>query len=117
MTTENVVRKTVLREKSQLMSASEIERTLIRVAHEIVEKNDGVEGLGLVGIRRRGVPLADRLGKLIGRIRGAIERTFSVLKRRYGFVRMRYLGLKANAFHLDLTAIAFNLRTIAVKSR
>ena len=55
--------------------------------------------------------------KLIGRIRGAIERTFSVLKRRYGFVRMRYLGLKANAFHLDLTAIAFNLRTIAVKSR
>lgn len=55
--------------------------------------------------------------KLIGRIRGAIERTFSVLKRRYGFVRMRYLGLKANAFHLDLTAIAFNLRTIAAKSR
>jgi hypothetical protein len=30
---------------------------------------------------------------------------------------MRYLGLKANAFHLDLTAIAFNLRTIAAKSR
>ena len=55
--------------------------------------------------------------KLIGRIRGAIERTFSVLKRRYGFVRMRYLGLKANAFHLDLTAIAFNLRIIAAKSR
>jgi len=52
------------------MSASEIERTLIRVAHEIVEKNDGVNGLGLVGVRRRGVPLAERLGKLIGRIEG-----------------------------------------------
>ncbi len=50
------------------MSASEIERTLVRVAHEIVEKNDGVDGLGLVGIRRRGVPLAERLGRLIGRI-------------------------------------------------
>jgi len=54
------------------MSASEIERTLIRVAHEIVEKNDGVEGLGLVGIRRRGVPLADRLGKLISRIENTV---------------------------------------------
>jgi pyrimidine operon attenuation protein / uracil phosphoribosyltransferase len=72
MTTENVLRKTSLREKSQLMSASEIERTLVRVAHEIVEKNDGVNGLGLVGIRRRGVPLANRLGKLIGRIEDTV---------------------------------------------
>jgi len=57
-----------LREKTQLMSASEMERTLVRLAHEIVEKNGGVQGLGLVGIRRRGVPLAERLSKLIGRI-------------------------------------------------
>jgi len=68
MTSENTVRANSLREKAQLMSASEIERTLIRVAHEIVEKNDGVEGLGLVGVRRRGVPLAERLSKVIGRI-------------------------------------------------
>jgi pyrimidine operon attenuation protein/uracil phosphoribosyltransferase len=59
-----------LRQKAQLMSASEIERTLVRLAHEIVEKNGGVEELGLVGIRRRGVPLAKRLGKLIERIEG-----------------------------------------------
>lgn len=54
-----------LREKSRLMSASEIERTLIRLAHEIVEKNNGSEGLALVGIERRGVPLARRLAKLL----------------------------------------------------
>jgi pyrimidine operon attenuation protein / uracil phosphoribosyltransferase len=50
------------------MSASEIERTLIRLAHEILEKNNGVEDLVLVGIRRRGVPLAERLAKIIQRI-------------------------------------------------
>jgi pyrimidine operon attenuation protein / uracil phosphoribosyltransferase len=68
MNAKNILRKTVLRQKSQLMSASEIERTLVRLAYEIVEKNGGVEGLGLVGIRRRGVPLAERLGKIIARI-------------------------------------------------
>lgn len=64
------------------MSASEMERTLLRLAHEIVEKNDGVDNLGLIGIRRRGVPLAERLGKLMGRIEstvipvGALDITF-----------------------------------------
>jgi len=50
------------------MSASEVERTLIRLAHEIVEKNNGADDLTLVGIRRRGVPLAERLAKIIQRI-------------------------------------------------
>src|SRR5438876_12040961 len=68
MNTKNSSRQAPLRQKTQLMSASEIERTLVRLAYEIVEKNDGVEGLGLVGIRRRGVPLAERLGKIISRI-------------------------------------------------
>jgi pyrimidine operon attenuation protein / uracil phosphoribosyltransferase len=54
-----------LREKSRLMSSSEIERTLVRLAHEIVEKNNGTDQLTLVGIRRRGVPLAKRLAKLL----------------------------------------------------
>ena len=57
-----------LREKGRLMSASEIERTLVRLAHEIVEKNDGAANLGLVGIKRRGVPLAERLAQLIEKI-------------------------------------------------
>ena len=68
MTPDNLARKVTLREKMQLMSASEMERTLVRLAHEIVEKNGGITGLGLVGVRRRGVPLAERLGKLISRI-------------------------------------------------
>ncbi len=54
-----------LRVKGRLMSASEIERTLVRLAHEIVEKSNGSENLSLVGIKRRGIPFAERLGKLI----------------------------------------------------
>jgi len=57
-----------LKEKAQLMSASEIERTLVRLAHEIIEKNNGAADLGIVGIRRRGVFLAQRLGEMIQRI-------------------------------------------------
>jgi pyrimidine operon attenuation protein / uracil phosphoribosyltransferase len=63
-----ITRPNHLREKAQLMSASEIERTLVRLAHEIVEKNNGADNLGLVGIERRGVPLAQRLAKILGRI-------------------------------------------------
>lgn len=50
------------------MSASEIERTLVRLAHEIAERNNGVTDLGLIGIKRRGVPLAQRLGGILQRI-------------------------------------------------
>jgi pyrimidine operon attenuation protein / uracil phosphoribosyltransferase len=67
--TETVhAKKPLLREKLRLMSASEIERTLVRLAHEIIEKNNGSENLGLVGIKRRGVPLAERMAKIIGGI-------------------------------------------------
>jgi pyrimidine operon attenuation protein/uracil phosphoribosyltransferase len=57
-----------LREKGRLMSSSEIERTLVRLAHEIVERNNGAANLGLVGIKRRGVPLAERIAKHIATI-------------------------------------------------
>ena len=60
--------KISLRIKGRLMSASEVERTLVRLAHEIVEKSNGSKDLALVGIKRRGVPLAERLGKLISGI-------------------------------------------------
>lgn len=66
------MRTASIREKAQIMSASEIERTLVRLAHEILEKsNDRVHDLVLVGIKRRGVPMAERLAKLIA----AIEKT------------------------------------------
>lgn len=71
MATKSNSPKSGLRQKAQLMSASEIERTLVRLAHEIVEKHGGFDGLGLVGIRRRGVPLAERLGKIIQRMENA----------------------------------------------
>ena len=62
-----------LRVKGRLMSASEIERTLVRLAHEIVEKSNGSEDLSLIGIKRRGVPLAERLGKLIAGLKSALS--------------------------------------------
>ncbi len=53
------------REKIQLMSASEIDRTLVRLAHEILEKTKDLSKLVFIGIRRRGVPLAQRLAAKI----------------------------------------------------
>ena len=44
-----------------VLDADRIARSLARIAHEILERNHGVEELALVGIRRRGVPLARRL--------------------------------------------------------
>lgn len=54
-----------VREKKQLMSASEVDRTLVRLAHEILEKTSDLNKLAFVGIKRRGVPLAQRLAAKI----------------------------------------------------
>jgi pyrimidine operon attenuation protein/uracil phosphoribosyltransferase len=48
-----------------VMDADRMDRTLTRIAHEILERNRGVEELALVGIRRRGVPLAKRIAAII----------------------------------------------------
>ena len=57
---------TETRVKAQLMSASEMDRTLVRLAHEILEKSKDLDLLAFIGIRRRGVPLAQRLaGKIL----------------------------------------------------
>jgi pyrimidine operon attenuation protein/uracil phosphoribosyltransferase len=53
------------RVKSQLMSASEIDRTLVRLSHEVLEKTKDLDQLAFIGIRRRGVPLAQRLAAKI----------------------------------------------------
>ena len=56
--------------KTRLMHDDEVERALTRIAHQIVEKNHGVEGLCLIGIKTRGVPLAYKLQEKIQAIEG-----------------------------------------------
>lgn len=56
--------------KAVVLEASDIARATKRMAHEILERNRGAAGLVLVGVRRRGVPLAERLGLEIERIEG-----------------------------------------------
>src|SRR5262245_53095923 len=48
-----------------VMDADRVSRSLIRIAHEILERNRGVEDLALVGIRARGVPIAARIAKAL----------------------------------------------------
>jgi pyrimidine operon attenuation protein/uracil phosphoribosyltransferase len=59
-----------LTRKASIMDARQMRRALLRLAHEIVEKNGGVEDLVLIGIRRRGVPLAERIARAILDIEG-----------------------------------------------
>ena len=54
----------------RIMTADEIRRATIRLSHEIVEKQAGTDGLLLIGIQRRGVPLARRIADAIRRERG-----------------------------------------------
>ncbi|MEG0641469.1 MAG: bifunctional pyr operon transcriptional regulator/uracil phosphoribosyltransferase PyrR [Clostridium sp.] len=56
--------------KAQLLDEKSINRALIRVSHEIIEKNKGVENIILVGIKTRGVPLAKRLANFIEQFEG-----------------------------------------------
>lgn len=59
-----------LREKAKIMDEAAMKRALTRIAHEIIERNKGVENVALVGIRRRGGPLAERLARKIEEIEG-----------------------------------------------
>ena len=61
-----------------VLSTSEIDRALTRIAHEILESNKGADGLVLMGIPRRGAPLARRLGALLARIEPAFDPTAAV---------------------------------------
>ena len=57
-------------DKTVLMDEQGVRRALTRISHEIVEKNKGVEDIVLVGIRTRGVPIAERLADMIEQIEG-----------------------------------------------
>lgn len=65
-------------EKSRIMDGARMNRALSRLASEIVEENQGAKNLYLVGIRRRGVPLAERLAKKIEDLEG-VKPLFGVL--------------------------------------
>lgn len=56
--------------KSEIMDQQNMLRALARISHEVIERNKGVEGLCLVGIRRRGCPLAEEIQKNIFRFEG-----------------------------------------------
>ena len=58
--------------KASLMGPPEIDRALKRIAHEIVERNKGTQDLALVGIHTRGVPVAERLAKLLHKFEGTL---------------------------------------------
>ena len=59
-----------IREKTQLLSASEIDRTMVRLAHEVLEKSPDLGNLAFIGIKRRGVPMAQRLSRNIEALEG-----------------------------------------------
>ncbi len=52
-------------EKAEIMDEEQMRRALVRIAHEIVERNKGLDDVILVGIQRRGVPLAQRLANIL----------------------------------------------------
>jgi pyrimidine operon attenuation protein/uracil phosphoribosyltransferase len=56
--------------KALLMDATQMNRALSRIAHEIIERNKGTEHVALVGIRRRGIPLAQRLAARLKEFEG-----------------------------------------------
>jgi pyrimidine operon attenuation protein/uracil phosphoribosyltransferase len=61
-----------LKEKAEIVDADGVRRIITRIAHEIVERNKGVEDLVLIGIRRRGVPLAARIARKIQEFEGKV---------------------------------------------
>lgn len=56
--------------KAAILDSKGIQRSLVRIAHEIIEKNKGTESIILIGIKRRGYPLAQRIAKAIEAIEG-----------------------------------------------
>ena len=80
-------------EKAQLMSSDQIERTIRRLAREILDHNRGQHGLALVGIRRRGVPLAERLATALWKMQ----------------------AVKVPVGHLDINLYRDDLSTVATQ--
>lgn len=78
-------------EKAQIMDETGINRVLTRIAHEIIERNKGIQNVALIGIQRRGVPLAQRLAEKI----------------------LEYEGVQVPVGILDITLYRDDLSTLA----
>lgn len=65
-----------MKAKALIMDEKAIERAIFRIAHEIIEKNKGIENIVLVGIKTRGLPLALRFSKKIEEIEGSLVPVF-----------------------------------------
>lgn len=79
--------------KNTIMDADQMRRAIVRISHEIIEKNEGVDNVVLVGIRTRGVPLAERLAQAIE----AIEN-----------VKLQTGSLDITLYRDDLSSLAYN---------
>lgn len=62
---------TEMADATQVMDSNEVRRAITRIAHEIIERNRGAEDLAIIGIQRRGVPIATRLAGQIDDIEGS----------------------------------------------
>lgn len=58
--------------KTEIMDEKALDRAMTRIAHEIIEKNKGIEDIALIGVHTRGVPLAHRLADKINSIEGVL---------------------------------------------
>jgi pyrimidine operon attenuation protein/uracil phosphoribosyltransferase len=68
---KNIIKKeknNKVKTKKELMNAEDLDRTIARIANEIIEKNKGVKEIILIGIRTRGVPLAERIAEKIKQV-------------------------------------------------
>ena len=101
-----------MQKKHLLMDEAQLRRSLTRIAHEIIERDRGVEDVALVGIRRRGEPLARMLADAIERVEGA--------RVPVGTVDITFyrddLSLKSRDPKLNTTEIPFDLadRTVVL---
>ncbi len=91
----------------RILDADDVRRALTRIAHEIVERNGGVEGLVLVGIRSRGAPIARRLAELIDQHEGASVPVgeLDITYYRDDLTRMAHAPIvKRSALEIEVTA-------------
>ena len=93
-----------------ILSADQVRRALSRIAHEILERNGGPQGLALVGIRSTGVPLAERIAAAIERIEGEAPAVGAVDVTLYRDDH----GSMGNTAKLHTTVVPFNISGMTV---